>query len=284
MKPQNAFQQFFDTKIRRAVSTPKTLITDIFQVVWTRQGLQMQGSDKHQMMYDEASGKVSLLIKAIGPGDEGEYTCTALNPYGEAICTVYISPEATNKQVRKSKSGHKLHKSKSGHDQQMLQQQQIVQQQAAEQQQQQVQPFSQQQQQQSMQKSFQQSFQQSSSSMSTSQQSFQQQSAASFQQQSASSFQQQSAASFQQESSASSSFQQSSSMQQQSSSSFQQSSSMQQSSVQQFSSSQQSAISSSSNQMSIMWVACVTHFIQATFSFQDKHLKRIFIHFLFMLL
>ena len=85
----------------------------------------MQGSDKHQMMYDEASGKVSLLIKAIGPGDEGEYTCTALNPYGEAICTVYISPEATSKQVKKSKSGHKLHKSKSGHDQQMMQQQQM---------------------------------------------------------------------------------------------------------------------------------------------------------------
>lgn len=113
----------------------------------------MQGSDKHQMMYDEASGKVSLLIKAIGPGDEGEYTCTALNPYGEAICTVYISPEAT-KQVKKSRSSHKLHKSKSGHDQQMLLQQQ-QQQQMAEQQQ-----FSQQQQ--SSQRSVQQqSFQQS---------------------------------------------------------------------------------------------------------------------------
>ncbi len=55
-------------------------------------------SSKHQMLYDENSGQVSLLIRGIGPGDEGEYTCTALNPYGEAICTVYISPEAT-KQV-----------------------------------------------------------------------------------------------------------------------------------------------------------------------------------------
>ena len=108
----------------------------------------MQGSDKHQMMYDEASGKVSLLIKAIGPGDEGEYTCTALNPYGEAICTVYISPEAT-KAVKKSRSSHKISKSKSGHDQQMVLQQQEQQQVAS---------------QQNMQKSMQQSFQQSSSS------------------------------------------------------------------------------------------------------------------------
>ena len=61
-----------------------------------------EGNDKHQMLYDDMTGTVSLLIKAIGPGDEGEYTCTALNPYGEAICTVYISPEAT-KQVKKSR-------------------------------------------------------------------------------------------------------------------------------------------------------------------------------------
>ena len=107
--------------VREAVQ----MLTEGVQVVWTRKGLQMQGSDKHQMMYDEASGKVSLLIKAIGPGDEGEYTCTALNPYGEAICTVYISPEAT-KAVKKSRSSHKISKSKSGHDQQMVLQQQQV--------------------------------------------------------------------------------------------------------------------------------------------------------------
>lgn len=45
------------------------------------------------MSYNESTGDVSLLIKNIGPGDEGEYTCTARNQFGEAICSVYIQPE-----------------------------------------------------------------------------------------------------------------------------------------------------------------------------------------------
>lgn len=48
------------------------------------------------MQYDPTTGKVSLLITRIGPGDEGEYTCTAVNKFGEAICTVYIQPEGLN--------------------------------------------------------------------------------------------------------------------------------------------------------------------------------------------
>merc|ERR1711962_1160160 len=204
------------------------------QVVWTRKGLQMQGSDKHQMMYDEASGKVSLLIKAIGPGDEGEYTCTALNPYGEAICTVYISPEAT-KAVKKSRSSHKISKSKSGHDQQMVLQQQEQQQAASQQQQQQLA-----QQQQSMQRSVQQS--------SVQQNSFQQSSSSSFQQSSisSSSMMQQAASSSMMQQSSSSFEQSSSSMQQSSSSAFQMSSGFQQSSSVQQSSVQQSSIQQSS--------------------------------------
>lgn len=51
---------------------------------------------KYQMQYEPTSGKVSLLITHIGPGDEGEYTCTAVNKFGEAICTVYIQPEGLN--------------------------------------------------------------------------------------------------------------------------------------------------------------------------------------------
>ena len=50
------------------------------------------------MNYEMSTGKVSLLISSIGPGDEGEYTCTAVNKFGEAICTVYIQPEG-NQQL-----------------------------------------------------------------------------------------------------------------------------------------------------------------------------------------
>lgn len=45
------------------------------------------------MSYNDRTGDVSLLIKHIGPGYEGEYTCNARNHYGEAICSVFIQPE-----------------------------------------------------------------------------------------------------------------------------------------------------------------------------------------------
>ena len=60
------------------------------------------------MLYDEHSGKVSLLIKTIGPGDEGEYTCTALNPYGEAICTVSTNTRNNHFDDTRMTKLHKL--------------------------------------------------------------------------------------------------------------------------------------------------------------------------------
>ena len=62
-------------------------------VSWTRQGAPLVSSNKFRMNYNENTGEVSLLINQIGPSDEGEYTCTARNQYGEAICSVYIQPE-----------------------------------------------------------------------------------------------------------------------------------------------------------------------------------------------
>jgi len=63
------------------------------ELSWTREGQPLAASHKYQMEYEKSTGKVSLMISTIGPGDEGEYTCTAVNKFGEAICTVYIQPE-----------------------------------------------------------------------------------------------------------------------------------------------------------------------------------------------
>lgn len=62
-------------------------------VSWTRKGAPLVESNKYKMTYNELNGNVTLLINHIGPGDEGEYTCTAKNQYGEAICSVFIQPE-----------------------------------------------------------------------------------------------------------------------------------------------------------------------------------------------
>ncbi len=160
-------------------------------------------SSKHEMLYDEVSGTVSLQIRGIGPGDEGEYTCTALNPYGEAICTVYISPEAT-KQVKKSRSGQKLAKSSSNKQVQMQQQQQ----QQLQQQQYREQQYREQQQQMAMQQQYQQQQQQLLQQQQLQQQQQFQQQQHSMQQQQQFSMQQQSSSSMTRKSSIQSSFQQ----------------------------------------------------------------------------
>lgn len=62
-------------------------------VVWTRKGVSLKNSSKHRINYNEQTGDITLTIHQIGPGDEGEYTCTASNDFGEAVCSVYIQPE-----------------------------------------------------------------------------------------------------------------------------------------------------------------------------------------------
>lgn len=63
------------------------------RVSWTRKGAPLLESQKYRMTYNEATGDVSLLIRQISPEDIGEYTCFAVNDYGEAICSVFIQFE-----------------------------------------------------------------------------------------------------------------------------------------------------------------------------------------------
>ncbi|XP_042888253.1 titin-like isoform X7 [Penaeus japonicus] len=90
-------------------------------VTWTRKGAQIVSGNKYQVTHDENTGVVTLNITAIGPGDEGEYTCTAANQYGEAICTVYIQPEAAY-MMQQQRQSMQMQQSKS-----MMQQQQMSQ-------------------------------------------------------------------------------------------------------------------------------------------------------------
>ena len=42
------------------------------------------------MLYDDMTGTVSLLIKTIGPGDEGEYTCTGNNTLWLSCIVLFV--------------------------------------------------------------------------------------------------------------------------------------------------------------------------------------------------
>ena len=65
------------------------------------------------MSYQATTGNVSLQIKNIGPGDEGEYTCTAQNQYGEAVCAVYIQTEGMEAIYTLLRRSHHDHESLS---------------------------------------------------------------------------------------------------------------------------------------------------------------------------
>ena len=62
-------------------------------VSWTRKGKPLPSSEKYELDHDPESGSVSLIIRNLGPGDEGQYCCSAGNAYGSVSVTLNISPE-----------------------------------------------------------------------------------------------------------------------------------------------------------------------------------------------
>ena len=64
----NRFEQATDA-LFRAVVTGKP----VPEVSWTKKGKSLPCSEKYEYHYDPQSGQVSLIIRDLGPGDEGYY-------------------------------------------------------------------------------------------------------------------------------------------------------------------------------------------------------------------
>lgn len=71
----------FEGRVR---GNPKPIVS------WTHKGAPLLESWKIHMSYDEKTGAVTLQINQIGPGDEGEYTCSAKNQYGKSFLKTFF--------------------------------------------------------------------------------------------------------------------------------------------------------------------------------------------------
>ena len=89
------FQQTTDAHFR-AVVTGKP----IPEVSWTRKGQALPCSDKYEYHYEPASGQITLQIRDLGPGDEGQYSCTVSNDYGSVTATLNVNPDINAVQHR----------------------------------------------------------------------------------------------------------------------------------------------------------------------------------------
>jgi titin len=85
-------QQGHDAEFRAVASgKPKP------KVSWIKNGETLTStSEKYTLSYDPESGRVSLLIRNLGPGDEGTYACTVSNAYGSTTATLSVNPDGNN--------------------------------------------------------------------------------------------------------------------------------------------------------------------------------------------
>lgn len=55
------------------------------RIIWYHNGKEIKPSHDFQIIIDYSKKESILIIVEVFPEDEGEYTCTARNPYGESI-------------------------------------------------------------------------------------------------------------------------------------------------------------------------------------------------------
>ncbi|OQV25891.1 Titin [Hypsibius exemplaris] len=61
-------------------------------IVWSTEGKTLSNSGKYIITINPSSSVQSLLVVDVNDSDEGEYTCTAINQFGEDSTTAYLLP------------------------------------------------------------------------------------------------------------------------------------------------------------------------------------------------
>jgi len=77
------------------------------EIAWTWNGKPLQSytgraAQGKMVSFEPSKGSVTLMLSDVGPGDEGVYTCTAINPYGESTCTLNLDPEGKKSRWKPS--------------------------------------------------------------------------------------------------------------------------------------------------------------------------------------
>ncbi|TRY70788.1 hypothetical protein TCAL_02809 [Tigriopus californicus] len=66
------------------------------EVSWAKNGSRIPPNHpKYQIAHNPSTGLTLLMIREFGPGDEGQYTLTAKNPYGQITATLNLNPDPT---------------------------------------------------------------------------------------------------------------------------------------------------------------------------------------------
>ncbi len=103
VKSQCNFSHFQGTRFQQgndAVFVAFVTGKPVPEVSWSRKRKELPSSEKYQLEYDPTSGRISLLIRDLGPGDEGQYSCTASNDYGSVTATLSVNPDINNMKHR----------------------------------------------------------------------------------------------------------------------------------------------------------------------------------------
>lgn len=76
---------------QRVVLTVRFIGRPAPKITWYQNGVEMKPNPDFEIYVDYTKGESTFIIVEVFPEDEGEYTCIAVNQYGESITTCSLT-------------------------------------------------------------------------------------------------------------------------------------------------------------------------------------------------